>query len=229
MVKFRSVRSVLMVACIIATAVLPVSAQRTEASAELHMYSDVPVGFGVMVPEGAQLVGNLLIEYSYDGQNWNYVTSDQVLIDDLGSADDMIHLRASYYGNEPQDYYCDVAFSTTGWYRTDRFVSVEESAAPRDGSIVGLDDSNASLPISFRNLDVSFSGSDISLQETGRSGWIEVDVIPGEGDDSFSLRVPVQNPISGMLVASVQAQWPAGEIASGRYSADIQVAVSANN
>ena len=157
------------------------------------------------------------------------MTSEQVLIDDLGSADDMIHLRASYYGNEPQDYYCDVAFSTTGWYRTDRFVSVEETAAPRDGSIVGLDDSNASLPISFRNLDVSFTGSDISLQETGRSGWIEVDVIPGEGDDSFSLRVPVQNPISGMLVASVQAQWPAGEIASGRYSADIQVAVSANN
>ena len=55
MVKFRSVRSVLMVACIIATAVLPVSAQRTEASAELHMYSDVPVGFGVMVQKEPSL------------------------------------------------------------------------------------------------------------------------------------------------------------------------------
>ena len=62
-----------------------------------------------------------------------------------------------------------------------------------------------------------------------RAGGAEgIIVIPGETDSSFSIIVPVQNPINGKLVASLQAAWPQRELPSGDYTADIQIAVTAN-
>ena len=45
---------------------------------ELHLASNVARGAGVDIPEGADLIGNLLIEYSYDINDWNYVTEASV-------------------------------------------------------------------------------------------------------------------------------------------------------
>ena len=70
-----------------------------EGIGTLHMSSNVPKNAGVNVPAGATLVGNLLIEYSYDGNEWEYVSDADVEIDNLGQVSDSIYLQASYYGN----------------------------------------------------------------------------------------------------------------------------------
>ena len=192
-----------------------------EGIGTLHMSSNVPKNAGVNVPAGATLVGNLLIEYSYDGNEWEYVSDADVEIDNLGQVSDAIYLQASYYGNEPVEYNCDVSFSTGGWNRRDGRSLLTQSRSIGDS--LAIDNSNSALPISFQNLVVSFDAAE------ARTGGAEgITVIPGETDSSFSIIVPVQNPINGKLVASLQAAWPQRELPSGDYAADIQIAVTAN-
>lgn len=192
-----------------------------ESIGTLHMSSNVPKDAGVDVPAGATLVGNLLIEYSYDGNEWEYVSDADVEIDNLGQVSDAIYLQASYYGNEPVEYNCDVSFSTGGWNRRDGRSLLSQSRSIGDS--LDIDNSNSALPISFQNLVVSFDAAE------ARAGGAEgIIVIPGETDSSFSIIVPVQNPINGKLVASLQAAWPQRELPSGDYAADIQIAVTAN-
>lgn len=192
-----------------------------EGIGTLHMSSNVPKNAGVNVPAGATLVGNLLIEYSYDGNEWEYVSDADVEIDNLGQVSDSIYLQASYYGNEPVEYNCDVSFSTGGWNRRDGRSLLSQSRSIGDS--LDIDNSNSALPISFQNLVVSFDAAE------ARAGGAEgIIVIPGETDSSFSIIVPVQNPINGKLVASLQAAWPQRELPSGDYAADIQIAVTAN-
>ena len=172
----------------------------------MHLSSTVPRSSGVEVPEGAILVGNLIIQYSYGGSEWEYVTEALVDVPDLGVEADEIWLQVSYYGNEPSDYNCSVDFTTGGWNRQDGY----------------FDNENADLPISFENLNVSVVNLERGADFAG------IDVMPGNTDSSFSLRVPVQKPINGEIVAQLEATWPARELPSGSYEADIQIAVSAN-
>lgn len=192
-----------------------------EGIGTLHMSSNVPKNAGVNVPAGATLVGNLLIEYSYDGNEWEYVSDADVEIDNLGQVSDAIYLQASYYGNEPVEYNCDVSFSTGGWNRKDGRSLLSQSRSIGDS--LAIDNSNSALPISFQNLVVSFDAAEARTGEAER-----ITVIPGDTDSSFSIMVPVQNPINGKLVASLQAAWPQRELPSGDYAADIQIAVTAN-
>ena len=133
-------------------------------------------------------------------------------------------MRASYYGNEPEDYYCAVAFKSDGWTVADRSGRIDA---------YNLDSSSADavLPISFSELDIEYtevtSASSSDAFSSGESAASGISVLPGSGEDSFSIYVPVQKPINGTLVATLQASWPAGELPSGDYEADIQVEVSA--
>ena len=142
-----------------------------EGIGTLHMSSNVPKNAGVNVPAGATLVGNLLIEYSYDGNEWEYVSDADVEIDNLGQVSDSIYLQASYYGNEPVEYNCDVSFSTGGWNRRDGRSLLSQSRSIGDS--LAIDNSNSALPISFQNLVVSFDAAE------ARTGGAEgITVIP---------------------------------------------------
>ena len=154
----------------------------------MHLSSTVPRSSGVEVPEGAILVGNLTIQYSYGGSEWEYVTEALV-------------------------------FTTGGWNRQDGYSLNQQS---RTGELVTFDNENADLPISFENLNVSVVNLERGADFAG------IDVMPGNTDSSFSLRVPVQKPINGEIVAQLEATWPARELPSGSYEADIQIAVSVN-
>lgn len=214
---------------LLALAVSPLCAADSDDSGigTLHMISNVSRSAGVDVPEGATLVGNLLIEYSYSGSEWDYITDSYVEIADLGTSADEIYLRASYYGNEPSDYDCNVSFSTSGWNRSGgRSVIAQLSSASSralDGGAALTGNELSDLPISFSNLVVTFS--DESRAATGGS---DVQVYAGSGDNSFSIHVPVQDPISGYLVATLQASWGELTLPSGDYTADIQIEVSTN-
>ncbi len=189
----------------------------------LHMSSNVAQGAGVEIPEGAELVGNLLIEYSLNNTEWYYANEAEVFVENLGSVSDAIYLRARYYGNEPTEYNCTVEFSTTGWNRTSRSFMTSRASQSDDYSQLN---SNSDLPISFGNLDVSYS-SDAAALITGRSGGIRgIIQVDSSSDDSFRLVVPIQGPISGNLVATLEASWQQSELPSGDYAADIQVEVS---
>ena len=193
----------------------------------LHMSSSVERNAGVVVPEGAELVGNILVEYSLNSSEWYYVNESAVTVDSLGAQSDSIYLRARYYGNEPSDYDCNVSFSTSGWNRSGgRSVMAQSSSASSralDGGAALTGNELSDLPISFSNLVVTFS--DESRAATGGS---DVQVYAGSGDNSFSIHVPVQDPISGYLVATLQASWGELTLPSGDYTADIQIEVSTN-
>lgn len=187
---------------------------------ELHLASNVARGAGVDIPEGADLIGNLLIEYSYDINDWNYVTEASVEIPNLGEQQDRVYLRASYYGNEPDNYDCSVSFYTSGWNREGTTARMAQSRVISGTNL--FDNENSALPISFENLSVSYSGA--ATRAAGSEGGITV--VPGEDNSSFTIMVPVQSPINGQLVAELEAAWPARELPSGNYEADIQIAVS---
>lgn len=187
---------------------------------ELHLASNVARGAGVDIPEGADLIGNLLIEYSYDINDWNYVTEASVEIPNLGEQQDRVYLRASYYGNEPDNYDCSVSFYTSGWNREGTIARMAQSRVISGTNL--FDNENSALPISFENLSVSYSGA--ATRAAGSEGGITV--VPGEDNSSFTIMVPVQSPINGQLVAELEAAWPARELPSGNYEADIQIAVS---
>lgn len=88
------------------------------AAANLKLYSGVPIGSGVVVPEGVKLIGNLAIRYNYENNGWMYVSSEEVIINNLGIKAGQIALDALYYGNEPDVYSCTVTFNTgNGWTR----------------------------------------------------------------------------------------------------------------
>ena len=189
---------------------------------ELHLASNVARGAGVDIPEGADLIGNLLIEYSYDINDWNYVTEASVEIPNLGEQQDRVYLRASYYGNEPDDYDCSVSFYTSGWNREGTTARMAQSRVISGTNL--FDNENSDLPISFENLSVSYS--EAATRAAGSEGGITV--VPGEDNSSFTIMVPVQSPINGQLVAELEAAWPSRELPSGNYEADIQIAVSTN-
>lgn len=189
---------------------------------ELHLASNVARGAGVDIPEGADLIGNLLIEYSYDINDWNYVTEASVEIPNLGEQQDRVYLRASYYGNEPDDYDCSVSFYTSGWNREGTTARMAQSRVISGTNL--FDNENSALPISFENLSVSYS--EAATRAAGSEGGITV--VPGEDNSSFTIMVPVQSPINGQLVAELEAAWPSRELPSGNYEADIQIAVSTN-
>lgn len=184
----------------------------------MHLRSEVPRASGVEIPEGATLVGNLLVEYSYGDSEWTYVTEALVDIPELGTKADRVYLQASYYGNEPSDYDCTVDFSTGGWNRAEGQRSLQRIA---NGEVL-FDNESSDLPIAFENLSVAVMDLDRSSTKT------EIDVWAGEDDSSFSVHVPVQEPINGRLVAQIQAAWPQKDLPSGKYEADIQISVSAN-
>ena len=189
---------------------------------ELHLASNVARGAGVDIPEGADLIGNLLIEYSYDINDWNYVTEASVEIPNLGEQQDRVYLRASYYGNEPDDYDCSVSFYTSGWNREGTTARMAQSRVISGTNL--FDNENSALPISFENLSVSYS--EAATRAAGSEGGITVG--PGEDNSSVTIMVPVQSPINGQLVAELEAAWPSRELPSGNYEADIQIAVSTN-
>ena len=189
---------------------------------ELHLASNVARGAGVDIPEGADLIGNLLIEYSYDINDWNYVTEASVEIPNLGEQQDRVYLRASYYGNEPDTYDCSVSFYTSGWNREGTIARMAQSRVISGTNL--FDNENSALPISFENLSVSYS--EAATRAAGSEGGITV--VPGEDNSSFTIMVPVQSPINGQLVAELEAAWPSRELPSGNYEADIQIAVSTN-
>lgn len=221
-----TIRRTVTVLVLVMLSILPLCADEMDRGiGTLHMAGSVARSFGVDIPDGATLIGNLLIEYSYDGENWVYVSDAYVDIPNLGLEPDSVSLRASYYGNEPSDYNCDVVFSTGGWNRSGgRSISTYDAR-----SLVGngFNNEESDLPISFDDLTVYYDSGvashDISTGTTG------IEVIPGDGGNSFSIFVPVQDPINGYLVAELQASWGAKDLPSGEYYADIQVEVSANS
>ena len=156
-------RRSLLIILIVMLAMFSASAFETRTGT-MHLSSTVPRSSGVEVPEGAILVGNLIIQYSYGGSEWEYVTEALVDVPDLGVGADEIWLQVSYYGNEPSDYNCSVDFTTGGWNRQDGYSLNQQSRA---GELVTFDNENADLPISFENLNVSVVKSD--LHQYG--GW----------------------------------------------------------
>ena len=219
-------RTLLLALIICFAATLPAFAEEDATDlGTLYMAGSVATGTGVDIPEEATSIGNLVIEYSLDSSSWTYTSLADVVIDNLGQEPGTLFMRASYYGNEPEDYYCAVAFKSDGW-------TVVDGSGRIDAYNLDSSSADAVLPISFSDLDIEYSevtfasSSDVfSSRESAASG---ISVLPGSGEDSFSIYVPVQKPINGTLVATLQASWPAGELPSGDYEADIQVEVSAN-
>lgn len=216
-----TLRTLLLALIICLVAIIPAFAEDDATDlGTLYMAGSVATGTGVDIPEEATSIGNLVIEYSLDSGNWTYTSLADVVIDNLGQEPGTLFMRASYYGNEPEDYYCAVAFKSDGWTVADRSGRIDA---------YNLDSSSADavLPISFSDLDIEYSEVTTS-SSPGTSAASGISVLPGSGEDSFSIYVPVQKPINGTLVATLQASWPAGELPSGDYEADIQVEVSAN-
>ena len=214
-------RTLLLALIICLVAIIPAFAEDDATNlGTLYMAGSVATGTGVDIPEEATSIGNLVIEYSLDSSSWTYTSLADVVIDNLGQEPGTLFMRASYYGNEPEDYYCAVAFKSDGWTVADRSGRIDA---------YNLDSSSADavLPISFSELDIEYTEVTTS-SSSGTSAASGISVLPGSGEDSFSIYVPVQKPINGTLVATLQASWPAGELPSGDYEADIQVEVSAN-
>lgn len=216
-----TLRTLLLALFICLVAIIPAFAEDDATDlGTLYMASSVATGTGVDIPEEATSIGNLVIEYSLDSGNWTYTSLVDVVIDNLGQEPGTLFMRASYYGNEPEDYYCAVAFKSDGW-------TVVDGSGRIDAYNLDSSGADAVLPISFSNLDVEYTEV-TSASSSGTSAASGISVLPGSGEDSFSIYVPVQKPINGTLVATLQASWPAGELPSGDYEADIQVEVSAN-
>lgn len=216
-----SLRTLLLALIICLVAIIPAFAEddATELGT-LYMAGSVATGTGVDIPEEATSIGNLVIEYSLDSSSWTYTSLADVVIDNLGQEPGTLFMRASYYGNEPEDYFCTVAFKSDGW-------TVVDGSGRIDAYNLDSSSADAVLPISFSELDIEYTEVTTS-SSSGTSAASGISVLPGSGEDSFSIYVPVQKPINGTLVATLQASWPAGELPSGDYEADIQVEVSAN-
>lgn len=85
-------------------------------SATINLLGSVQRSAGVVVPTNAKLVGNLAIAYDYNNRGtFSYISSDIVRVVDLGIVGGVIRFRADYYGNEPEEYGCNVTFSSEGW------------------------------------------------------------------------------------------------------------------
>lgn len=216
-----TLRTLLLALIICLVAIIPAFAEDDATDlGTLYMASSVATGTGVDIPEEATSIGNLVIEYSLDSSSWTYTSLADVVIDNLGQEPGTLFMRASYYGNEPEDYYCAVAFKSDGW-------TVVDGSGRIDAYNLDSSSADAVLPVSFSDLDIEYSEVTTS-SSSGTSAASGISVLPGSGEDSFSIYVPVQKPINGTLVATLQASWPAGELPSGDYEADIQVEVSAN-
>lgn len=216
-----TLRTLLLALIICLVAIIPAFAEDDATDlGTLYMAGSVATGTGVDIPEEATSIGNLVIEYSLDSGNWTYTSLADVVIDNLGQEPGTLFMRASYYGNEPEDYYCAVAFKSDGW-------TVVDGSGRIDAYNLDSSSADAVLPISFSELDIEYTEVTTS-SSSGTSAASGISVLPGSGEDSFSIYVPVQKPINGTLVATLQASWPAGELPSGDYEADIQVEVSAN-
>ena len=216
-----TLRTLLLALIICLVAIIPAYAEDDATDlGTLYMASSVATGTGVDIPEEATSIGNLVIEYSLDSSSWTYTSLADVVIDNLGQEPGTLFMRASYYGNEPEDYYCAVAFKSDGW-------TVVDGSGRIDAYNLDSSNSDAVLPIRFSDLDIEYTEVTTS-SSSGTSAASGISVLPGSGEDSFSIYVPVQKPINGTLVATLQASWPAGELPSGDYEADIQVEVSAN-
>lgn len=216
-----TLRTLLLALIICLVAIIPAFAEDDATDlGTLYMAGSVATGTGVDIPEEATSIGNLVIEYSLDSSSWTYTSLADVVIDNLGQEPGTLFMRASYYGNEPEDYYCAVAFKSDGW-------TVVDGSGRIDAYNLDSSSADAVLPISFSELDIEYTEVTTS-SSSGTSAASGISVLPGSGEDSFSIYVPVQKPINGTLVATLQASWPAGELPSGDYEADIQVEVSAN-
>lgn len=214
-------RTLLLALIICLVAIIPAFAEDDATDlGTLYMAGSVATGTGVDIPDEATSIGNLVIEYSLDSSSWTYTSLADVVIDNLGQEPGTLFMRASYYGNEPEDYYCAVAFKSDGW-------TVVDGSGRIDAYNLDSSSADAVLPISFSDLDIEYTEVTTS-SSSGTSAASGISVLPGSGEDSFSIYVPVQKPINGTLVATLQASWPAGELPSGDYEADIQVEVSAN-
>ena len=219
----RLSRTLLIGFVIVAITLLPAFAgdKAEDVLGTLYMTSTVATGTAVSVPPEAAAVGNLVVQYSFDSSDWTYASLADIVIPRLGEEEGTLYLRALYYGNEPEDYYCSVAFKSDGW-RT--------AGARLDA--YGTSGTEAVLPISFSDLRIDYtevsalSGS--AAFNSGAQALEGISVLPGSSADSFTMFVPVQKPINGTLVATLQATWPEGYLPSGDYEADIQVEVSAN-
>jgi hypothetical protein len=85
-------------------------------STKINLVGGVPRNSGVVVPSNVKLVGNLAIAYDYNNTGtFSYISSDTVQVVDLGVVGGVIVLRADYFGNEPEEYSCNVTFSSEGW------------------------------------------------------------------------------------------------------------------
>jgi hypothetical protein len=97
-------------------ALMPVLATPGSDSTSINLNGTVPRNTGVVVPSNVTLVGNLAIAYDYNNTgSFSYVSSDLVRVVDLGVVAGLVVLRADYYGNEPDQYSCNVTFSSEGW------------------------------------------------------------------------------------------------------------------
>ena len=109
-------RTLLLALIICLVAIIPAFAEDDATDlGTLYMAGSVATGTGVDIPEEATSIGNLVIEYSLDSSSWTYTSLADVVIDNLGQEPGTLFMRASYYGNEPEDYYCAVAFKSDGW------------------------------------------------------------------------------------------------------------------
>jgi len=181
------------------------SPENTSAEAHLVMGSNIPRGSGVEIPAGVTLVGNLAIQYQYGmgDLNWDYVSANELRIENLGTEVGNLRLRALYYGNESSDYTCIVTFSTDGWERMLMPDEVKEDLTDADR-----------LAINFTDLNTSV------VEDSGIVSTASAD------NNGFSLMVPVSAPINGEPVAEITAQWLQKDLPAGEYAAEIEIAVT---
>ncbi|MBR1919030.1 MAG: hypothetical protein IJ831_05340 [Spirochaetales bacterium] len=168
-------------------------------AANLKLNASIEKGQGVTIPEGVTLVGNLAIQYRYGDEEtpWEYVSTENLEITDLGERAGRVQLRCLYYGNEPESYSCIVSFASDGWART-----MEDGKEPTDAD---------KLAIIFEDA------------ESTSSKKFEVDI----KNSGFTLNVPVSAPINGDVVATINASWAdAPDLPAGEYTADIIAAVT---
>ena len=101
-----TLRTLLLALIICLIAIIPAFAEDDATDlGTLYMAGSVATGTGVDIPEEATSIGNLVIEYSLDSSSWTYTSLADVVIDNLGQEPGTLFMRASYYGNEPENYY----------------------------------------------------------------------------------------------------------------------------
>ncbi len=194
MKKFLTLLLLVLTVCISLT----FAAESGSDSTSINLFGSVPRNSGVVVPSDVNLVGNLAIAYDYNNTGtFSYISSDTVQVVDLGVVSGIMVLRADYYGNEPEEYSCNVTFSSSGWE---------------------LKGENNEI---MYNLPIYFSVP--TVDEGIKNFGVKVDA-PDPG--AFRLTVPVNSPINGSTVVYVNATWSEdSNLPSGDYSADIVIEV----